>query len=453
VNKIGDRPWEIQHIDLSTPLHDLAANQHIDGICAFLWWHQIPLGQIEIPSQALPLSAAQLLHRLLPLITPIVGNHLLEQGFQIPLPGAFSLWQQDRTPDFAGIMALHHPLKQLQHQWERTAAQSQETVSVVICTRDRPEQLVRCLRSLQSLVSPPHEIIVIDNAPRSDATQRLVTHYPAVRYYCEPRPGLSIARNTGISQATGSLIAFTDDDVEVHPHWIEQLRTAFQFPEVMAMTGLILPARLETEAERVFQQGPTSFGWGYHPLNFDTRFFEEMKPLGVPVWRIGAGANMAFRRQVFDVLGGFDERLGAGASGCSEDSEFWYRVLAAGWTCRYHPTAVVFHYHRADLTSLNQQKRAYMRGHITALLIQAERHHHWGNLRRVFIALPRHYTRLVIVGSLRRFKGRYCTVFSEIGGCLAGIGFYLRYGNQGIIHSLSKSWLWGRATQKKLGNG
>lgn len=421
--------WEICHIDLSQEQPDLPQPTHAQGLYMVLWWHHIPLGHLELPAYQLPLSATQWLHLALPTITQMVGSYVLKECFRAPLPDTFGRFQTlSQRPNLSELLSLNSPLNTLlEHQ--RMAAQTcaQQTVSVVICTRDRPEQLARCLRSLQSLTMAAHEIIVIDNAPSSDATQQLMADFQEVIYCREPRPGLSVARNRGIEIATGELVAFTDDDVEVHPCWLEQLRTPFQNPQVMAMTGLILPARLETEAEEVFQQGASGFGWGHRPLTFDSSYFMEKKPYGVPVWRIGAGANMAFRREVFDQLGGFDERLGAGASGCSEDSEMWYRILAAGGACQYQPSVVVSHYHRADFDSLAQQMGAYMQGHVVALLVQAERHHHWGNLRRLFIALPRYYAKQTILGCLQRFRGKYCTVFTEIRGCLRGLGYYLRH--------------------------
>jgi len=97
----------------------------------------------------------------------------------------------------------------------------------------------------------------------------------------------------------------------------------------------------------------------------------------LPVWRIGAGANMAFSRNVFSRIGLFDERLGAGASGCSEDSEFWYRMLAAGMAIAYQPRAVVWHSHRVDRDAFGSQMKQYMRGHVAALLVQFEKHRHF----------------------------------------------------------------------------
>lgn len=421
--------WKIHHFDLSQAVPALEPLRFQKGLYAVFWWQQIPLGHLEITASQLPLSPHQLVNRLLPVITPTVGSYVLKQGFAAPLPGAFGNWiqPQGQIPSCAEIAAVAQPLIYLQKQQQAAVAtQAQQSISLIICTHNRPKQLAHCLRSLNSLASQPNEIIVVDNAPSSEATRSLVAQFPNIRYILEAKVGLSVARNTGLRAATGDLIAFTDDDVAVHPHWINGIRAAFAQPNVMAMTGLILPAKLDSEPEEVFQRGTTGFGWGYRPLSFDRLFFEEMKPFGVPVWRIGAGANMAFRRDVFTQLGGFDERLGAGASGCSEDSELWYRILAAGWCCQYEPSAVVFHHHREDFTSLNQQMYAYMRGHTVALWIQAVRHRHWGNLRRIFIALPRYYIRQLFLGLVFQFRGKYRTTLSEIRGYLSGTAFYIR---------------------------
>ena len=112
---------------------------------------------------------------------------------------------------------------------------------------------------------------------------------------------------------------------------------------------------------------------------------------------------MAFRREAFALVGLFDERLGAGASGCSEDSEIWYRLLAGGWNCRYHPAAVVSHQHRERDTDLTSQAEAYMRGHMSALFCQYARHRHPGDLRRAVVTLPvTHVRRLAFRAAGRR---------------------------------------------------
>ncbi len=420
-------PGKVLHIELSEGLPELPSLPDYDRIYVLFWWHGIPLGHQEILPAQLPMPATQLANLAVQAITPAVGGQLLPHSFKAPLSEHFENRPQTVSPDWQSLLAIDHPLETLAQRWSKPVDESvSETVSVVICTRDRPEQLAQCLQSLQQLSPPPQEILVVDNAPRTDKTRQLVSQRPGIRYVLEPRPGLSVARNTGIRHSTGNIVAFTDDDVVVYPDWLARLRQAFQNPQVMAVTGQILPAELETESQLIFEVDLGNFGWGYHPKTFDQEFFQATKHVGVPVWRIGAGANMAFRRQIFELVGDFDERLGAGASGCSEDSEFWYRVLAVGWLCRYEPLAVVFHHHRRDLDGLQQQMYQYTRGHAAALLVQFARYKHWGNLLRLFVILPGYYVKLLLVGLLRGFKSRHRTYLVEVLGYLAGIKFYIQ---------------------------
>ncbi len=418
-------PWKVLHLDLSEDIPTLPLDPNYQGLYVVFWWHNIPLGHQEISADRLPMPATQLANLVVQTIAPAVGDRFFEHGFKAPASWRLGAENpsQDTPADFQSLIALEQPLAKLQ---ERLSSSAGGSVSVVVCTRDRPEQLAQCLRSLQDLAQPPHQILVVDNAPTTDATQKLVAQMPDIQYVLEPRPGLSVARNTGIRHSTGDIIAFTDDDVSVHPDWITRLQQSFHHPKVLAVTGLVLPAELETEAQLLFQRGSgNGVGWGYRARIFDSQFFEEMKPKGVPVWYIGAGANMAFRRKTFELVGNFDERLGAGASGCSEDSEMWYRVLAEGWLCVYEPTAAVYHYHRGDLKSLRQQMYQYMQGHVAALLVQFAMYKHWGNLYRLFVALPKHYIKWFLTGILSRFKLFDRSLLTEVLGCLSGVKFYL----------------------------
>jgi GT2 family glycosyltransferase len=194
---------------------------------------------------------------------------------------------------------------------------------------------------------------------------------------------------------------------------------------VACVTGLIIPRDLETEAQITFEFTLGGFSAGFVPLIFGQEFLAKTRRFGTPVWRIGAGASMAFRRDVFVTVGGFDERLGAGASGCSEDSELWYRLLTAGWRCHYEPSAVVFHRHRPRWDALERQIVAYMRGHVAALLVQFTRTGDLGNLRRIFCTLPCMYSIRVakglLTGNWRLLRMDMCA----IRGCLGGLR--LRY--------------------------
>ncbi|MBE9178455.1 glycosyltransferase [Oculatella sp. LEGE 06141] len=419
------KPWRVVHLELSDGVPTLAAEPNYQGLYVVFWWHRIPLGHQEILAAQLPMPATQLANLMVQTIAPGVGDRLLAQGFHAPLPG---IAQSPTTepPDLQSLLALNQPLAMLQAQEEQKITGDMPSVSVVICTRDRPEPLARCLQALQTLSHPPSEIVVVDNAPASDTTRQQVAQMPGIRYVVEPRPGLSIARNTGIEHSTGEIIAFTDDDVQVHPDWIKRLQQGFHDPKVMVVTGLVLPVELDTKAQLLFEKR-WGFSRGYQPLVFDQQFFEQTQHRGVPVWHIGAGANMAIRRQAFDLVGDFDERLGAGASGCSEDSELWYRVLAAGWSCRYEPTAVVYHQHRRDLQGLGYQLHQYMRGNAASLLIQFAESGHWGNLHRLFVSKPIYYLKVLPRQLLKQLlKNEFETGLIEVTGLLSGVLFYLK---------------------------
>lgn len=307
---------------------------------------------------------------------------------------------------------------------ERAAAAPRHSATVVICTRDRPEELRRCLASLPAQSYPPDEIIVVDNAPR-DERAREVALAAGVTYLREARAGLDYARNAGARHASTDIVVYTDDDVLLHPRWLECMVAAFDSPEIAAVTGLVLPAELATEAQRHFESY-WSFGRGYVREDYTAARFAAKTDDVFPAWEIGAGASMAFRRTVFDDVGWFDERLDVGQAGCSGDSEFWYRLLARGHGCRYEPRAVAFHFHRRTMEGLASQIFHYMRGHAAALLVQHERTGLATNRTRALWRMPRWYAgrlwRRIRVGATP--QDRFLT--EEITGYLSGLAFFWR---------------------------
>ena len=409
-------PQKILHVELSSDVPNLELDPDYPAFYVVFWWHSIPLGHVEIMCGQLPISANQLKQMAARTIAPVITSHLQEVGLSSP-----EVEDRIAQHDFAADDVLR--------KWEEPFAQWRKqrsvpintSLSVVICTRDRPEYLERCLESLQTLSHPPDEIVVVDNAPSSLATQELVKQFPHIKYILEPKPGLDVARNTGVIHSTGNILAYIDDDVIVHPDWSLHLPQAFQDPQVMAVTGLVIAGALDTEAQRIFEKY-WSFNRGYRTFLYDSQYFDRYRCLGVPAWRIGAGANMAFRRQVFDLVGYFDERLDVGAAGCSGDSEFWYRILAEKWTCRYEPTVVAFHWHRQEMSGFQKQIFNYMRGHVTELLIRFEKYHHWGNIFHL-VLLPVHFCRVVIIGLLKD-RLRLSTFRQEIRGCFSGLRYY-----------------------------
>jgi GT2 family glycosyltransferase len=436
-------PWKIVNVELGQPLADLTADAESGGLFIIFWCNGVPVGHLSVPASVLPIGSAQLATVVAQRAARAVGHGIIRNGY--PTPPFFLSPATQRAPALAQVLEIARPLESFSNLgWSRESISGKITsasVSVIICTRNRPEALKNCLVSLRSLLQHPNEIIVVDNDPPSGATPRVTAEFPEVRYAPEARAGLSAARNTGIRNATGEIIAFTDDDVTVHPNWIRAILEVFDGSNVMAITGAVLPAELATDAQFAFQSealgGELGFE-GYEALDFDEDFVRNTMNLGVPVWRMGAGANMAFRREAFERVGMFDERLGAGTSGCSEDSEMWYRLLAEGYRCRYDPRVVVSHFHRADWQSLSHQTYSYMRGHIAALLFQFDRYRHWGNVKRAFGVLPFYFTKQALrslkksmtralINSDRDQPSLMSPLRQKILGMIAGYGYYLKY--------------------------
>lgn len=418
-----DIAWDVLHVDLQQRPQQVAAGATVPTYIVF-WWGALPLGAQAFGPDELPLRR----DRLIALAAPWLAEQLAARRPELgPLPLAAGdgrpLLQAGREAmlafdDFGALDALG-----------ACDARASADLSVVICTRDRPQDLARCLQALAGQSAVVREIVVVDNSATGSAERAARAGPPSVRYVREPRPGLSVARNAGLAACRGELIAFTDDDVEVHPRWAAELLAAFErAPEADALTGLVLPAVLATRAQRVFQFEMGGFGSTFVPLRFDQRFFGDALVHGPQVWRIGAGANMAFRRRVFDRVGLFDERLGAGAAGCSEDSELWYRLLAEGGSCLYEPRAVVLHHHRAEWPALLRQMRAYMRGHVAALFVQHRRYGHAGNLRRAWRQLPRYFWRTAWQSFKNASPLRARVLAEEVIGWAGGIALAMRAG-------------------------
>jgi GT2 family glycosyltransferase len=249
--------------------------------------------------------------------------------------------------------------------------------SVVVPTNfARPAELRRCLKTLAELDHPDYEVIVVDNRP-ADAP---LADLEGVRVVRESRPGISAARNRGVAVATGEIIAFTDDDVQVHPGWLSALGRRFaRQPHVSAVSGLVVPLELETPAQILFEQSGNGLDRGYAPLTFERagRFRvrrrdrqdgrDEVRSLYL-TGEFGLGSNMAFRTAVLQASGGFDEALGIGTpTRGGEDLAMFVELLTAGHQIGYEPAAITEHQHRATMDELDRQIYGYGLG-FTAML-------------------------------------------------------------------------------------
>jgi GT2 family glycosyltransferase len=237
---------------------------------------------------------------------------------------------------------------QLRMPGEAAPACRATPVSVVVCTHERPEDLRRCLDGLLPAAAAGHQVIVVDNAPRSERTLALVARYP-FRYLCEPRVGLDYARNRGLRAAKHAIVAYTDDDAVPDSGWVDAIAQPFADPEVGCVTGLVLPLELNTRAQERFEL------YCAHRRSFARRVFAAPATPPAAAGIVGMGANMGLRRDMALRLGGFDTRLDGGTPTRSGgDTDIFARVLDAGARIVYTPDALVWHRHRSDEPALRR---------------------------------------------------------------------------------------------------
>jgi hypothetical protein len=190
-------------------------------------------------------------------------------------------------------------------------------------------------------------------------------------------PGISAARNAGVGNANGEVIAFTDDDVRVEPQWLRAIGTRFaRNPALDAVTGLVLPAELESPSQVWFERYYGGFNGtrAFTSLTLEpdrrskgllrggevvVRNASGMEIRHFAVYGVGAyaaGANMAFRKSALARIGGFDLALGTGTPARGgEDLASMIKVLWTGGSIGYEPGAVVHHRHRVGYDELLSQ--------------------------------------------------------------------------------------------------
>jgi GT2 family glycosyltransferase len=258
-------------------------------------------------------------------------------------------------------------------------AAASASVTVVIPSRDGARKLRRTLPSILALHHPDAAFLVVDNAPEDDSTHDLVAelavNHPNLRYIVEPVAGLSRARNRGLDEVRTELVAFLDDDIAPEPDYLVFLTAPFAGrPAVWCTTGLVLPDRLDTPAQQLFEQFG---GFGAGTVRREFRASDPNPPSPLFPFEpglYGTGGSLAFRTAELRRLGGFDRRLGAGTPARGgEDLDITMRVIRRGGALVYEPRAVCWHPHHADYEHLVGQVEDYGAGltaAFTKLLLQ-----------------------------------------------------------------------------------
>ncbi len=235
-------------------------------------------------------------------------------------------------------------------------------ISVVICTYNRCDSLLDTLKALSAQVVTNGlqlEVIVVDNNS-SDRTKETVheatgqCRWP-MRYVFEPKQGLSHARNRGIQEAKGDIIAFTDDDVLPEPSWVQALAEAFDAYGADCVGGKIVPFWLQVPPAWLVSEAMQKQSWAILAM-----LDHGPEPCVAGPYDQGFlyGASMAFKKTVFKEQGGFRPDLGPQGSVPlrGDDTEMVDRLLRTGKRIVYTPQAVVRHKVRPE-----RMRMAYIR--------------------------------------------------------------------------------------------
>ena len=256
-------------------------------------------------------------------------------------------------------------------------------LSLIIATYNRAEQLMVTLESVATQRHPAQrwECIVVDNNSKDDTRERVEAFAAAhpdlqLRYVFESNQGLSYARNRGIEEAKGEIIAFVDDDERIVEEFVSAYVELFaSHPDAMSAGGKIV-AEYPTGRPRWMSK------YAEQPIANPMDFGQSIKPF--PKGRIPGGGNMAMRRSIFDKIGRFDTSLGRTGKQLigGEESDLFERIEAAGMACYYVPRAVMYHiipeskltidYFRrlAFNTGLSQHRRAELHNRTTSLYVR-----------------------------------------------------------------------------------
>jgi len=220
------------------------------------------------------------------------------------------------------------------------------TVSVLICTYNRHEMLRQALTALvDGTIEKPDQIVVVNGG--DERADRVVSEFVGrhtidLRLVKTENKNLAASRNVGLPHCTGDIVAMTDDDAEVYPDWVTQIKRLHrEHPEAGAVGGLVIGA----DSQRSLLSRLADL----------TTFPSADRPQYV---RTLPGVNVAYKRKVLEQVGPQDETLFRG-----EDVDFNWRVQKLGYEIYFHPDMKVIHHHRPTLRRFWQQHYMYGRAY------------------------------------------------------------------------------------------
>ena len=280
-------------------------------------------------------------------------------------------------------------------------------ISLIICSRNRANSLEWALGSVRAddMQEARAELVLVDNAS-TDNTGAIMRGFRdaavfPVTVVDEPRPGLGLARNSGLAQARGDILVFTDDDCRLQAGFIPQVAPVFRDGRFQYCGGRILlhdpdDAMVAVDYRKTFRLiKPHSF---------------------IPAGEI-QGANMIIKREVFDAIGPFDPELGAGREFRCEDAEFIARASMRGFTGAHVPELVVYHHHRRKSWDLPEYRAAnnFARGAYYAIMLRrGQLRYLFGGLLRSLVPRPSSIRQFGYFNRLRHeLRGAWCYLRSR----------------------------------------
>ncbi len=235
---------------------------------------------------------------------------------------------------------------------------SSKSISVVVATLNRSEQVSKCILKFLELspaLEGPWELIVVDNGSIDDTAASIAALQAQqdlpLSYIFEPTPGVSAARNAGIRAAKYDILAFTDDDCRVDPSWLSAIQNCFAGDPDLVMLG----GRVDLFDPKDFEISTRRFSDRFEVKNIDDMFTRLI------------GCNIAISSQALGRAGLFDTAMGPGTRfKAGEDHELFYRVLKTGGKVLYDPSVRVEHAHgRREVAEVQALKANYVKGRAT----------------------------------------------------------------------------------------
>ncbi len=276
-------------------------------------------------------------------------------------------------------------------------------MSVVVCTYNRTDRLGATLHALEcQTIRDRLEILVVDDGSVPSVDEGEVVRCGAKLVRHPANKGPAAARNTGAAASRAPIVAFTDDDCRPTPEWARLLLSAYRDHDVVAAGGPVVGSSQSRYLERYFvckqPFGPLEATLG-RSSSLIYRFWLYARENIVPQTHTGerdayllAGANLSCRREFFDALGGFDDRIRSG-----EDGDICYRLHLKfpKSSIRLMPGAVVEHDYDVRLQDVLRRAKSYGEGNAC----NHAKHDLWGP---TFYPAPVLWFVALLIGSTRR---------------------------------------------------